>query len=99
MAETDTSTLGSELPVRPNESSGAGSVLGPTLVMKGHLSAGEGLVIHGEIQGDVYGTETVTITKSARLQGQISAARIQFESGTNLKGVVLEGRIAQTARS
>lgn len=73
------------------------SVLGPTLVLRGELSIGEDLVIQGEIHGNVVGTDTVVIKRGARVSGQISATRIQFEQGTRLDEVVLTGSIARTS--
>jgi cytoskeletal protein CcmA (bactofilin family) len=74
------------------------SVLGPTIVMKGDLSVGEDLIIRGEVHGRVVGTDTVVIKKSARVSGRISAAKIEFEQGVRLDGVILSGTIARRPR-
>jgi cytoskeletal protein CcmA (bactofilin family) len=81
----------------PTEPARETSVLGPTIVLRGELSAGEDLIIRGEIQGTVVGTDTVVLKKSARLHGLISAAQIRLEDGVNFDDVVLAGNIAQTA--
>ena len=64
--------------------------------MSGDISVDGDLVIQGEIRGNVVGADTVFITRSARLHGQVTATRIQFECGADLDGVILVGRIAQT---
>jgi cytoskeletal protein CcmA (bactofilin family) len=73
------------------------SIVGPTLILKGELSVGEALVIHGQVHGSVIGTDSVVIKRGARVSGQISAAQIQFERGTPLDEVVLSGSIRRTA--
>lgn len=83
-------------------SNGAGvavraSLLGPTVVLRGELSFGEPLVVHGQIHGSATGTAAVFIKKTARVSGDISAESIQLEKGVPLDGVVLSGRIQRTS--
>jgi cytoskeletal protein CcmA (bactofilin family) len=72
------------------------SLIGPTVVLRGELSAGGDLmIIRGEVHGRVTG-DTIVIKKGARVQGLVSAGRIRFERGVELGDVVLAGRIART---
>ena len=105
------------------QSSAAGedmSVIGPTLVIKGELEAGEDLliegrvegtvshtadklligqrgtlkadirarnvVIEGEVEGDVYGSESVSIRETAKVRGNIFTPKISISEGAHFKG-------------
>jgi cytoskeletal protein CcmA (bactofilin family) len=46
--------------------------------------------------GDVRGSRTVIVKKTARLHGALTAQRLCLESGANLEDVVLSGNIART---
>lgn len=52
-------------------------------------------VIAGMVEGDVHGSSTVVVKKSARVRGALTARRLCFESGTNLEDVILSGNIAR----
>ena len=49
------------------------SVFGPSLRFKGELSAGEDLVIHGEVEGTIGPAPRVTIGPEARVKATINA--------------------------
>jgi cytoskeletal protein CcmA (bactofilin family) len=44
--------------------------------------------IAGEVTGDVSGSEKVTISKSGRVQGNVSAPRVQLEDGALFRGSI-----------
>lgn len=71
------------------------SIIGITVVMKGDLIAGEDLVIEGAFDGTITaeGDGTVTVRRTARLCGEVSAGVVQVEDGTNLESTTLSGRI------
>ena len=96
------------------------SVIGPSLVIKGELEAGEDLliegrvegtithtaerlligqrgslkadirarnvVIEGEVEGDVYGSESVCIRETARVCGNIFTPKVSISEGAHFKG-------------
>lgn len=51
-------------------------------------------VIAGAVDGDIEGTSTVIVRKTARLRGALSAKRLRLEPGANLEDVVLSGNVA-----
>jgi cytoskeletal protein CcmA (bactofilin family) len=55
------------------------STLGPTLRFKGELSAGEDLVIHGQVEGMVGPAPKVTIGPEAHVKAGVSADVIVVE--------------------
>ena len=71
------------------------SIIGSTVVMKGDLIVGEDLEIEGTFDGTITGkgTDTVTVRRTARLSGEVSASVVRVEDGTNLENTVLSGRI------
>ncbi len=96
------------------------SVIGPSLVIKGELEAGEDLliegrvegtvthtadklligqrgslkadirarnvVIEGEVEGDVYGSDSVSIKETAKVRGNIFTPKISISEGAHFKG-------------
>jgi cytoskeletal protein CcmA (bactofilin family) len=86
-ADTQDSVPGSRRPLP--------SMIGSTVVMKGELTVGEDLVIEGTFDGTITGegTDTVTVRRTARLSGEVSAGVVQVEDGTNLESTTLTGRI------
>jgi cytoskeletal protein CcmA (bactofilin family) len=96
------------------------SVVGPSLVIKGDLEAGEDLliegrvegtikhtaeqlligqrgslkadirarnvVIEGEVEGDVYGSDSVSIRETAKVRGNIFTPKISISEGAHFKG-------------
>jgi cytoskeletal protein CcmA (bactofilin family) len=55
------------------------SVLGSTLRFKGDLSAGEDLLIHGQVEGNIGPAPRVTIGPEARLKATVTADVIVVE--------------------
>lgn len=53
-------------------------------------------IIAGDVDGDVRGSRTVIVKKTARLHGALTAERLCLETGANLEDVVLSGNIART---
>lgn len=53
-------------------------------------------IIAGNVDGDVRGSRTVIVKKTARLHGALTAERLCLETGANLEDVVLSGNIART---
>lgn len=53
-------------------------------------------IIAGTVEGDVCGTRTVIVKKTARLHGALTASRLCLETGANLEDVILSGHIART---
>lgn len=51
------------------------------------------LDIHGAISGDCDSSDTVILRRGARIKGTVTAAELQVEDGSNLKDVILSGRI------
>jgi len=104
----------------PSTPSGEMSVIGPSLVIKGELEAGEDLliegrvegtikhtaeqlligqrgtlkadirarnvVIEGEVEGDVYGSESVSIRETAKVRGNIFTPKVSISEGAHFKG-------------
>ena len=64
---------GQSRPVRPNNV----SVIGPTLVFKGELSADEDLIIEGQIEGSIaHHKKHLTVGKQGRVQADIHASSV-----------------------
>ena len=57
------------------------SILGPTLRFKGELSAGEDLVINGQVEGTVGPAPKVTIGHEAHVKAAVTADVIVVEGG------------------
>ncbi len=53
-------------------------------------------IIAGNVDGDVRGSRTVIVKKTARLHGALTAERLCLETGANLEDVILSGNIART---
>jgi cytoskeletal protein CcmA (bactofilin family) len=52
-------------------------------------------IIAGLVEGNVLGSSTVVVKKTARLHGALTADRLCLESGANLEDVILCGNIAR----
>lgn len=63
--------------------------------MKGELMVGEDLVLEGTFDGTITGVgpDTVTVRRTARLRGALSASQVRVEDGTNLENTVVSGQI------
>jgi cytoskeletal protein CcmA (bactofilin family) len=106
----------------PSSSSTDMSVVGPSLVIKGELEAGEDLliegrvegtikhtaeqlligqsgilkadirarnvVIEGEVEGDIYGSESVSIRETAKVRGNVFTPKVSISEGAHFKGGV-----------
>lgn len=53
-------------------------------------------IIAGIVDGDVRGSRTVIVKKTAQLHGALTAERLCLELGANLEDVILSGSIART---
>lgn len=62
-------------------------IVGPNGRVRANIHARD-VVIHGKIDGNVYGTERVELKKSAILMGDISTQRIVIEDGAYFKGAI-----------
>jgi cytoskeletal protein CcmA (bactofilin family) len=78
----------------------AGELEGIVELLEGNLTVGpEGriranvqahsIVVHGRVDGTLYGTKHVDLKKSAVLVGDIHTSRIAIEEGASLRGSVL----------
>lgn len=78
----------------------AGELEGIVALLEGNLTVGpEGriranvqahnIVVHGRVDGTLYGTKQVDLKKSAVLVGDIYTSRIGIEEGASLRGSVL----------
>ena len=52
-------------------------------------------IIAGVVEGNVRGSSTVIVKKTARLHGALTAEKLCLESGANLEDVILSGNIAR----
>lgn len=46
------------------------------------------ITIHGELSGDLYGTQKVTVARSGKVAGNIIAPRVVLEDGATFKGSI-----------
>ncbi|MBT8098386.1 MAG: polymer-forming cytoskeletal protein [Gammaproteobacteria bacterium] len=46
------------------------------------------VTVHGSMQGDVVGSESVSVRKNARVNGNITAPRVSLEDGAKFKGSI-----------
>ena len=62
-----------------------------TIGNKGQLEAtiyAHTVVVDGRVDGDIYGSERVSIRSSARVQGNVTAPRISLEDGAHFRGAI-----------
>ena len=77
--------IGEQQPIRSKNV----SVIGPTLVFKGELSADEDLVIEGTIEGTIaHHKKNLTIGKKGRVIGNVYCTRIVMEDGARFNGKI-----------
>ncbi|HXZ26438.1 MAG TPA: polymer-forming cytoskeletal protein [Terriglobales bacterium] len=62
-------------------------IIGPNGRVRANIHARD-VVIHGKVDGNVYGNERVELKKSAILVGDISTQRIVIEDGAYFKGAI-----------
>lgn len=86
--------IGQARPIRPKNV----SVIGPTLVFKGELSADEDLVIEGHIEGTIaHHKKHLTIGKEGRVKANIHASSVIVEG--RLDGDIHSEGIVSLART
>lgn len=79
-AEDDTIEHPAAAPAPQAEARRSRSILGPTLVFKGELSADEDLVIEGKIEGSIHHhNKNLTIGKNGSVKADINARVITIE--------------------
>jgi len=79
-AASSTLRIGEQQPIRAKNV----SVIGPTLVIKGELSADEDLVIDGTIEGTIaHHKKNLTIGKEGRVTADIHASSVLVEGELN----------------
>ena len=62
-----------------------------TIGKEGKVSAGvfaKSIAVDGEIKGDLYATERVSVHVNARVQGNIIAPKVSIEEGAHFKGSI-----------
>ena len=58
------------------------------------------IIVQGELSGDLYGTENVTIARSGRVNGNIVAPRVVLEDGAKFKGSIdMDSKPVMAART
>lgn len=56
------------------------------------------IIVQGELSGDLYGAESVTVARSGRVSGNIIAPRVVLEDGAKFKGNIdMDGKKAQAS--
>ena len=73
-----------------------------TVGLEGRIRANvqaHGIVVHGRVDGTLYGTKRVDLKKSATLVGDIYTRRIAIEEGASLTGGVLVKKDIPTFRT
>ena len=93
-AESSTLRIGQQQPIRSRNV----SIIGPTLVIKGELSADEDLVIEGTIEGVIaHHKKNLTIGKQGRVTANIRASSVLVEG--ELKGDIHSDGLVSLAKS
>ena len=62
-----------------------------TIGKEGRIKAdayAESLIVEGSVDGDLYGAECVSVRSTARVEGNIVAARVNLEEGAQFKGSI-----------
>ena len=62
-----------------NSSVDSGSILGPTIRFTGELTAGEDLVVHGQVNGSISQATRVTVGPEGVINASIRSAHIAVE--------------------
>lgn len=77
-------TAGTGAAKSPAGASRSVSVIGPTLVFKGELSAEEDLIIEGSIEGTIaHHKKNLTVGKQGRVKADIHASRVTIEGAVD----------------
>jgi cytoskeletal protein CcmA (bactofilin family) len=66
-------------PPAPKRPARQASVLGPTLVFRGELTADEDLVVQGRVEGSILHTRSLSIGPDGRMVGDIRARRVVID--------------------
>ena len=89
----------------PKRGSGSRSILGPSLVFRGELSANEDLVIEGRIEGSIqHHNKNLTIGQRGRVKADINACVITVEGTvegdlTGDEAVIIKGTAKVTGNA
>ena len=62
-----------------------------TIGTSGRIKAdiqGRNIVIMGEVEGNLYGSEQITLRQSSTVRGNLVAPRVSLEDGSNFKGSI-----------
>jgi len=62
-----------------------------TIGGKGRIKAdihGRTIVVRGEVEGNLYGSEQIVLRQSSSVLGNLVAPRVSLEDGSNFKGIV-----------
>ncbi len=62
-----------------------------TIGTNGHIKAdihGRSIDIMGEVEGNLYGSEQITLRKSSKVRGDLFAPRVSLEDGSDFKGSI-----------
>jgi len=62
-----------------------------TIGTNGRIKAdihGRSIVVMGEVKGNLYGSEQIILRKSSKVRGNLFAARVSLEDGSDFKGSI-----------
>jgi cytoskeletal protein CcmA (bactofilin family) len=62
-----------------------------TIGTNGRIKAdihGRSIIIMGEVKGNLYGSEQIILRKSSKVRGNLFAARVSLEDGSDFKGSI-----------
>ncbi len=62
-----------------------------TIGQSGRIKAdiqGRSIVVMGEVEGNLYGSEQITLRQSSTVRGNLVAPRVSLEDGSNFKGSI-----------
>jgi cytoskeletal protein CcmA (bactofilin family) len=62
-----------------------------TIGSNGRIKAdihGRSIVVMGEVEGNIYGSEQIVLQKSSKVRGNLFAARVSLEDGSDFKGSI-----------
>jgi cytoskeletal protein CcmA (bactofilin family) len=62
-----------------------------TIGTKGRIKAdikGRNIIVMGEVEGNIYGSEQIVLRQSSKVTGNLVAPRVSLEDGANFKGSI-----------
>ena len=62
-----------------------------TIGTNGRIKAdihGQSIIVMGEVKGNLYGSEQIILRKSSKVRGNLFAARVSLEDGSDFKGSI-----------